>query len=236
MKSSILLTAFLFVFSFTSVEAQSTEVLKTDSGNHNITISDVSMYGDSESETAKKYFSMASNYSDKNDLENAKKYYLKAIDEDPKYVEAYDNLGVVYRKLKEYDKAIESYKKSIALYPNGATAHQNLAAAYGITNDYENALKEYEILVSLNPEDPEGYFGLANTNMILSQFDEAIVNAEKAMKLYEKANSPLLSDSQYLLGLIYYYKGDDSNAKKYLKLAKKNGAHIDPKLEKEFKL
>jgi tetratricopeptide (TPR) repeat protein len=170
----------------------------------------------------------------KNDFNNAKKLYLKAIKEDSNYVEAYDNLGLVYRRLEDYDNAISFYKKSIEIYPDGQMAHQNLAAVYGLQENYESAIVEYHEILRISPNDPEGYFGIANSYMMLSQFDDALLNGNKALNLYKKTNSHHLADGYYMVGLIYYYKGDKKSAKENLQLAKDNGANIHPQIEAEF--
>jgi len=210
------------------------ETVEEDGIDNNMTITTGGMYNGTASEEAKEYFDKASEYGNNQDFTNAKKYYLKALKEDDKYVEAYDNLGLVYRRLGEYDKAIDNYTKSIKIYPNGMMAHQNLAAVYGIKKEYKNAIKEYEEILRISPNDPEGYFGIANSYMTLSQFDEALINANKALDIYEKSNSHHIADGYYMVGLINYYKGDKENAKKYLKIAKDKGAKIHPQIENEL--
>jgi len=236
MKKSILLLFVLALFAGTTSYAQIKETIKKDSTVNQITISETGIYEGSKSNEARTFYNKAIDYEKKDDLMNALKFYLKAIDADTNYVEAYDNAGLTYRRLGEYDKAIVLYKKSILKYPSGVTAHQNLAVVYSLQKDYEGANKEYEAIIKLYPEDPEGYFGLANSYLMQSKLDDALKYANIALGLYEAAKSPLLNEGQYLVGLIYYYQGDKDNAKKYLKLAKKNGAEIHPQLEKELKL
>lgn len=233
MKTNILI-AFVFATFGMICQAQEKETLKTDGVENQVTISKTGMYNGTSSAEAQKYYDQAEEYGDKADYDNAKKYYLKAIKQDPKYVEAYDNLGLVYRRLGELDKAMEYYKKSIEIYPNGPTAHQNLAVVYGLKKDFKSAIKEYEAILEITPNDPEGYFGLANTYMMLSQFDDALVNAKKALDIYEKTNSNHIPDGNYLIGLINYYKGDKESAKKYLQIAKDKGVNIHPQIEKEL--
>ena len=227
---------FFMVLVATIVYAQKTEkeTVEKDGVETKLTISDTEMYDGTDSAEAQEYFDKAEEYGKVKDFENAKKYYLKAIKKDPSFVEAYDNLGLVYRRLEDFNKAIEYYKKSIELYPEGEMAHQNLAVVYTLQEDYSNAIKEYERMVEIDAENPEGYYGLANTNMMLSQFDVALVNAEKALELYEKENSPHLSDGYQMIGLIYYYQKQDAKAKEYFQAAKDLGAQVHPQIEKDL--
>jgi len=120
------------------------------------------------------------------DLDNAVKYYEKAISIDPGYVDAYDNLGLAFRHQGNLEKAEFYYKKSIEIYPNGYLAHQNLAIVYGLKKLYDKALNEYKIMIKIDPNDPEGYYGIANYYMTIGNNDLALENAKKALKLYEE--------------------------------------------------
>lgn len=63
---------------------------------------------------AEEYNRQAMEYAKKNDLENAEKYFRKAMDTDPlKLVYGY-NLGVVYSMMKDYDKEMDVYDEVIA--------------------------------------------------------------------------------------------------------------------------
>lgn len=210
------------------------DVVEKDGIKNNISSTETGMYNGTKSKKAKINFNKAIEYSKKNDFKNAEKFYLKALQEDPNFVEIYDNLGRIYRRIGKYEKAIFNYKKSLELYPEGIMAHQNIAVVYSIKKDYENAIKEYHKIIDLAPNNAEGYFGLANSYMTISKFDLAIKNAEKTIEIYKKTNSHYLNEGYYLTGLIYYYSGNNQKAKENILLAKENGANIDPKLEKEL--
>ncbi|MBS9766998.1 MAG: tetratricopeptide repeat protein [Flavobacteriaceae bacterium] len=227
------LFAFLIISNSGYSQVKRSEV-KEGQVSADITVAAKGMYEGTTSSVAKAYFDKAFEYGNKGDFDKAKKYYLKAIKEDDKYVEAYDNLGVIYRSLSEYEKAIESYQKSVKIYPNGVMAHQNLVSVYIIKKEYQKAIEECHTILKISPNNPEGYFGLANGYMMLYDFDKALVNANKALELYEKTNSHHIADGYYMVGLIHYYKKDVENAKKYLKIAKSKGVKIHPKIENEL--
>lgn len=210
------------------------DVVEKDGIKNNISSTKSRMYEGTTSEKAKALFQKAYEFSEKQDFKNAEKYYLKALKEDPNFVEVYDNLGRLYRRIGKYDKAISNYKKSLELYPKGIMAHQNLAVVYAIKKEYDKAIIEYKEIIKLSPDNAEGYFGLANSYMMLSKFDLAAKNAERTVEIYKKTNSHYLNEGYYLTGLIYYYWGNNKKAKENLILAKENGAKIEPKLEKEL--
>jgi len=178
------------------------------------------------------YYNKATNiiYSDAN---LAAEYYLKAIKIEPKFVQAIDNLGKVYRILEKYDLAEKYYKKSIEIFPNGSTAHQNLAVVYDRQGRYNEEVEEYKKVIKINSQDPEGYFGLAKTYLYrTNEINLALKNALKALQLYKKNPPNYIGDGYQLVGLIYYYSGDETNAKKYIQIAKEK--HIENDLEDAF--
>jgi len=192
------------------------------------------MYDGSDNAKANAYYDKAVNLADSKKYKASTKLYIKAIKEDPNFIEAYDNLGRVYRVMGDYDKAIYYYKKSIELFPKGNMAHQNLAVVYGIQKNYKGAIEEYEFMVQNDPENVEGYFGLANSYMMLSKFDNALENAEVALDIYKNEQSQHLADGYYMVGLISYFNEDDDKAKENLSLAKEHGMVLNSKLEKKY--
>ena len=51
------------------------------------------------------------------DLENAEKYYRRAVKLNSKYPEAINNLGTIYYAKKSYRRAVNQYKKALRLIP-----------------------------------------------------------------------------------------------------------------------
>ena len=194
------------------------------------------LYAPTSSEEAREYYNKGVASFDNNDLVNAVTYYEKAISIDPNYVDAYDNLGLVFRHQGNLEKAEYYYKKSIKMFPNGYLAHQNLAIVYRQKKLYDKALEEYKILKEIDPNDPEGYYGAGNIYGTIGKYELALENAKKALKLYEESNHPYIKDVQYLLGLIHYNRNEKIKAKDFLMKAKANGIEIPKYLLIEFNI
>lgn len=234
MKKVKLLILFLIITSVNYSQIKETENIKTGKTTNKITLSESGMYEGTKSEKAEEYFEKANTSVDEGNLNDAVKYYKKAIKEDTGFVEAYDNLALAYRKMKKFDKAIQYYKKSIEMYPNGHMAHLNLASAYSLKKNFDKAYKEYNNFIKIFPDDPEGFYGLANIYFSTKKYDDALKNAKKALDMYIKSGSDLTGDAYYLIGLIYYYKNDRDNAKQNFSAAKKLGIKMLPQIENEF--
>lgn len=174
-----------------------------------------------EIKEAKELFNEAISLNDQGKVGEAEQAYLKAIELDPKFCDAMDNLGVLYRNQGNIDEAIYWYQRSIDVYPENPVAHQNLAVAHFILGNTEKAIAEYEIMIDLDPKNPEGYYGLGSLYMQISQFDKAIEYAEAAEILYLETSSPLVSDARLLLGITYYALEDCGTAISYFEQAAK---------------
>ncbi|MCS6871902.1 MAG: tetratricopeptide repeat protein [Anaerolineae bacterium] len=82
--------------------------------------------------TAEAYRQLASAYSQQGRYEDAVDQCMLAIELNPDYGEAYNDLGVYLMAMDCYEAAISWLEKAIAApnYPNRATAYMNLARAY----------------------------------------------------------------------------------------------------------
>lgn len=86
------------------------------------------------------------------DIDNARKYYEKAIKLRPTYAEAINNLGTVFFAKKSYRRAIEQYKKALRLHPDSSSILSNLGTAYFARKNYDEAAKAYQQAVAIDPE------------------------------------------------------------------------------------
>jgi len=87
------------------------------------------------------YFNMACKAYNEKDDNKAIELYSKAIELNPKDVNAYYNRGGCFGRLKQYKKAIEDYNKAIALDSKYVNAYLNLSELYIITGKEEDAWK-----------------------------------------------------------------------------------------------
>ena len=166
-----------------------------------------------------KYYNKAINTTSSNS-ELAIEYYLKAIEIEPAFIQAYDNLGQLFRVLEKYNLSIECYNKSISIYPRGHIAQINLATLYNHQNNSEKAIKHYKEVIQINPNSPEGYYGVAKIYLDNQKLNSALEYAEKALSRYKKKPNTGIADSYALIGLVYYYLDKPIEAKKHIQLAK----------------
>lgn len=136
-------------------------------------------------------------------LDNAKKYYERAIKENPKYSEAINNLGTVYYAKKDYKKATSYYNKALQLAPQSASIWSNLGTAQFARKKYKEAFEAYQKALSLDAE----VFEHRNTYGVLLQ--------ERSVE--ERARF------HYYLARAYAKAGMNDRALQYLRKALEEG-------------
>ena len=171
-----------------------------------------------ENEAARQQYNNALDLQEEGRLSEAKEAYRKAVEQDPGYCDAMDNLGQMLRAEGDVKQAIYWYERSLAVKPDNAVAHQNLAVAYSVQGEQDKSQSEYLWLIKNDPKNPEGYYGLGSILLGSGQTDAAIGKLEVAEKIYRENGSPLAVDAQYLLGLAYFNKKDYKRAREYLAL------------------
>ena len=60
------------------------------------------------------------------ELNDAVKFYEKAIVLEPHFADAYNNIGIVLFETGQFDDAIKFYEKALEVEPSYAEAHNNL--------------------------------------------------------------------------------------------------------------
>ena len=80
--------------------------------------------------TSTGYFNRGLNLQMIGNLEEAKVLYEQAIEVDPWFCDAMDNLGLILRQEGDLAGAVDWYLRSIEIAPHNCVARQNLAVAY----------------------------------------------------------------------------------------------------------
>lgn len=158
------------------------------------------------------------------DNKKASKLFKEAVEVDPEFAFAWDNLGLAYRKLEKYDLAIEAYNKSLRVDPNGAMPLQNIAIVYAYQKEYEKALKAYKRLSLVKEDDPEAYFGMGNIYLnMLDQYENALENLCIAYNLYIEQKSPYRTDAEHLINMVYVKMEGNGDKDRFFEILKSHG-------------
>jgi GT2 family glycosyltransferase/Flp pilus assembly protein TadD/MoaA/NifB/PqqE/SkfB family radical SAM enzyme len=96
------------------------------------------------------------------DLHGAMDAFSKAIDINPDYAQAYDDLGVVYWKLGDNESALKNFKKACELNPDDHDAVINLGDLYKISKRMDEARDTYRAYLTHHPNDSKVSNALAD--------------------------------------------------------------------------
>lgn len=107
-----------------------------------------------------------------------------AIENNPDFAEAYNNLGRAYEFSGEFENAMGAYQKATELKPDYAIAHNNQAwILMKQHDDYKGALSKADAAISADPNLMCAHFTRAYALDNLKQYEEAIVAINRTIEL-----------------------------------------------------
>jgi len=162
----------------------------------------------------------------KKNMFNAKAYFLKgmifkeigdtakaisslqtAVEQEPKYYDAYMQLGLLLSKKKD-KLALDYFNNALKIDSTSYEARYGIAMYYQEIKDYPNALELYRQLILDFPQEKDAFY---NTGYIYFQID----SLNKADRSFERAIAvdPTYADAYYMRGLCAEARRDFSNAR-----------------------
>ena len=125
--------------------------------------------------------------------------FRKAIREDPKFWEAYYNLGIVYFNTGRYQQALEQFNQVITALPNFDKPYYGRGLIFEKQKKYQKAIADFKKVIELNPNNFKAYYYLGRIEIQKKAYREAEEYLTKARKL-----NPEYAPIFYELGNIYY--------------------------------
>ncbi len=86
------------------------------------------------------------------EMDNAARYYARAVKAKRDYAEAINNLGAVYYAQKSYRRAVGQYSRALKYAPKSASIYSNLGTAWFARKNYQKASEAYQKALDLDPE------------------------------------------------------------------------------------
>ncbi|MCX7966733.1 MAG: tetratricopeptide repeat protein [Syntrophorhabdaceae bacterium] len=151
-------------------------------------------------------------------IDEAKKLYLKILEERPDYIDALNNLGVLAMMQGNSKEALSYYRKILEKSPHYGKAYNNMALILLKEGDRKLAEEYFRKAIEIDRDAIEGYINLS-----------ALLRSEKRLKEAEKLLEPLIKKGKEDPGLYLTYAvikdevGDTKDAivyyRQYLRLA-----------------
>lgn len=105
----------------------------------------------------------------------------KALDADPRVVEAHYLLGKVWKEEGRLDRAVQAFNGAIKLDPHYANAYASLAAVQFLQGNYAEAIESYKQVLGIAPKSSAAHIGLGEVYLKQSRPVEAIQELTAAM-------------------------------------------------------
>lgn len=150
------------------------------SDEYEIAILDYSTALDSKPDYGTAMRGIADCYYDKEDYDNALKYYLQAVETDEENSRScYYHIGWIYNDKENYEDAINVLQKAVEYDDKDAGTREELGYAYYMTDKYDDALTQLNKAIELDENSKLGYYykGLCYV---------ALNDKETAKQIYEK--------------------------------------------------
>ena len=127
----------------------------------------------------------------------------KAIELNPDYPEAHNNLGIALQKRGDLNEAILSFNRALKLKKNFPEAYNNLGIAHQEQGELNKAITSFHKAIKLRPGYAEAHYNLGNTFKDKEDLDSAINCYTTAIKL-----KPNYADAHNNLGVVLQMNGN----------------------------
>ncbi len=156
------------------------------------------------------------------DMTKAAGYFQQALQLNPDYVVALDNLGNVYRQQQRWEEARETLERAVAINPADPEANYSLGMVFAQQNDTARAYEYLQKALQAKPAYPEALNNLGVLYLRTHRRDEAVAAFEKCIRV-----SPAFDKSYLNLARVYAMEGDREKARTVLlALLKQHPDHV----------
>ncbi len=149
---------------------------------------------------------LGNNFYDQGDegYDLARQSYQKAVEADPQYIWAWNNLGLVERRRDELSQAIGYYSKALKIDSTSALVLSNMSEAYFTDKKFRNAVRYQEKAVMNKPGDADYLWTLSWYYLFTKQYAKTINTSKKVLDIdstltgvYTNLALGYLFDNQY---------------------------------------
>jgi Flp pilus assembly protein TadD len=117
--------------------------------------------------------------------DQAKNYWDRAIADNPKQAEAYNNRGLAFYNLRRYQQAIEDFSQALRIKPQYAEALNNRGNAYYEMDQYEKAKADFNQSLQLKPNYAKAHLNRGLVYFQMQKMDQSCEDFRKACDLGE---------------------------------------------------
>ena len=162
---------------------------------------------------AAKEFKKALRAARKKKYEGALGRLQKATEIYPEYAEAFNEMGVIYRRQNQKEEARKAFEQAIAADPKWVSSYLNLASLQQFDNKPQQLLATSNKILKLYPTLSQGHFFYSYANLSMGRLEEA----EKSALAADRHEHPQVPQIHLVLADIYRHRGELAKAEKQLR-------------------
>jgi len=157
-------------------------------------------------------FDQAILYADQNQINLAMQCYEQIIRMQPNHAIAYNNMGILFNKIRQYQKAEACFNRATQIDSSYANAWYNWGNTLNDQEKYEMAIEKYKMAISCRQTFAEAYNNMGDCLGKCNQSDQALIAFNKAIAI-----NPTLVGTFFNLGNLYYQNSQYQQALQYFK-------------------
>jgi len=144
------------------------------------------------------HFNSGVHFYNQREFSKAIQAYQKVIELDPTYVEAYNNLGIIYQMIGDVDRAFGAYQKSTEMNPRYEKGYNNLGILLFLKGRYEEAVEVFQKALAINSNNIESHINLGILFKKKGEWEKATESYQRALAI-----DPLHRETHYNIALLY---------------------------------
>lgn len=161
-----------------------------------------------------KFYNSGLEYLKKNDIKKAKLQFMNALQIDPRFAEAANDLAEINFREGNYPKAYALLQQAIAARPDYLPPHKGLAQVYGLSGKFTESQKELEFVLNRAPDDIDALLNLGAVQARQKKIKDAESTLNRVLQLRPNHVAALVE-----LGSLQKEAQDLPAAERYYKLA-----------------
>ena len=129
-------------------------------------------------------YSLGAFHLNNNNLDEALKYFQRALALDPRHFQSWNALGLVYSIQGNFEQAEKSFLKCLEISPAFVEAHNNLGVVYQEMGFPDRAEAEFKKVIAdpAYPTKESPYYNLARLYSIRQDWENALFYVDKAIQ------------------------------------------------------
>jgi len=134
-------------------------------------------------------------------LQKAEEAIEKATKSNPRYGEAWLNLGIIRQRAGKLDSAVEAYSRVRALEPASPAGHMNFANTCQLLKRFDDAVSAYTQALTITPNDPGIWSSIARAYLHTGNWEKSLNATDRTLSLSPGNTGALAIRSAALLEL-----------------------------------